>query len=234
MSDKPNPLTVCWQFIKRTLSNDTNRVIPLFVFALVSLSAIVGALAYQMGERQGRKSFAITTDHKGTSITADDIQKINLENELLKGEVSALIQERDISLNNINAMRDELQAIKDERDEYKALNDALSAHAQSNGEVAHVIDVNIDNLENNNFAYRFDVLIPSSSEQHFVPNLTLFNPTSMVNIPLSPKVYHAKGVVTVRGKFTMPKGFTPNQLRLTLKVADKEVVKIYNWRISQS
>lgn len=216
--------------VRELIGEETNKILPLFGGAVVVLATVVGVFAYQFGEREGRSSYTVATDHKGDKITAEDIQNISLENTLLKSEVSALIQERDISITNLNLMREDVQALRAERDELKALNDVLIATAQSTGEPAQVLDVKIDVLADKTFEYRVDILIPTLTEQHFEPKLTLLNATSMVEIPLKPSTYQTKGLVTVRGKFVMPEGFTPKQLRLMMTVGDKKITRLYNWR----
>lgn len=221
------------QRVKGLLPQGIAVVLPFFIVTVLVTAGLVGVFAYQAGERQGRLNSTITTDYKGRPITAEDIQHIRLDNDLLKSEVSTLIQERDISLSNLNLIRDAMQELRAERDDYYALSEALSLHATSNGEPIQLIDVQVKNLGEKAFEYRLDVLIPSTTKQLFTPQLTLLNPTSMVNIPVKPASYQTKGLTTVRGKFAMPEGFSPSQLRLTLKVGDKQVIKLYNWKANK-
>lgn len=218
------------QRAKRLYPKDFGMVLPFFVVAVLAVAILTAIMAYQAGERQGRLNSTITTDYKGRPITAEDIQHIRLDNDLLKSEVSTLIQERDISQNNLNLIREEMHELRAERDEFFALSEALSLHAISNGEPIQVIDVQVKNLGEKAFEYRLDILIPSTTNQLFVPKLTLINATSMVNVPIKPSSYQTKGLTTVRGRFVMPEGFVPSQLRLTLNVADKQLIKLYNWK----
>lgn len=209
------------------------RILPLFACALVVAVIASGVLGYQAGERQGRQvSAVVATDYKGTKITNEDVQNMRIENDLLKSEVSTLIQERDISLNNLNLMREEMQSLRIEYDELKSLNELLTANANLGDVPLEVVDVQINALEGGAYEYRFDVLVASLTEKRLVPRLTLLNPTSMVEVPLKPSSYDAKGLVTVRGKFMMPEGFAPSQLRLVLNLGDKQIVKLYNWRVN--
>ncbi len=211
------------------------KVLPLVALALAVVAIVVGVFGYKIGERQGRYSAAtITLDYKGRPITTEEVQNMRLENDILKNEMAMLIQERDISLNNLNLIRGDMQQLRKDYEEVKSLNEALSATAAANGELVQVVDMQVDALEDDVYEYRFDVLIASVDNKILVPSLTLLNATSMVEIPLKPSSYNSKGLVSIRGKFAMPEGFSPSQLRLGLSIDGERVTKLYNWRVNRS
>ncbi len=57
--------------------------------------------------------------------------------------------------------------------------------------------------------------------------------TSFVSVPIKPKTYEINGVARIRGRFTMPEGFTPQQLRLKLSAGSEDIEQLYNWRLGK-
>lgn len=216
---------------KMTLAD--SKVLFLFGVAVVVTALAAGVLGYSIGERKARQQSAVIgTDNRSKKITVEEFQSLLLENDILKSEMASLIQERDIALNNFNLIKDEFQDSKSALDDMKSLNQALTESAQFSDKPLQIVGMNIKRLEGETFEYRFDVLIPSVEIKTMTPTLTLLNSTSMVEVPLNPTSYDAKGMVTIQGRFIMPDNFTPSQLKLAAVVEDERVVKLYNWNAS--
>lgn len=195
------------------------------------VAVFAGVLGYNLGERQGKKQAMVITDHRGEAVSVEGVQAVYLENEILKAEVATLIQERDISLNNLNLVRDEIQELKTSYDEVSALNEAL-AHGDPNDNLpAQVLEMGIRSIGGDAYEYRFEVLISSTTDKRLVPKVTLLNATSLVEIPVTPQEFNTKGLVKIHGKFAMPVGFMPNQLKLVLNIDGQNIVKLYNWQV---
>lgn len=209
-----------------------SQLLPLVVCILVVVAVFSGVLGYKFGERQGKKHALVITNHKNESVSADEVKALYLENEILKVEVATLIQERDISLNHLNLMRDEVEGLKEEYNEVNALNQALASADPNDKSPVQVLDMSIKPIAigSNVFEYNFDVLISSTTDKRLIPKLTLLNATNLVEIPLTPKEFMSKGVVKIHGKFAMPDNFTPNQLKLLLNIEGQSIVKLYNWQ----
>lgn len=202
------------------------QVTHLLIALFAVLSLLVGYFAYQIGKRHGQQvSAVIAIDYKGEAITAQEVQSMRLENDILKTEIATLIQERDISLNNLNLIKDEMHRLKSDYEETKQLNEAMSTTRTS---VLEIVDMQMKAIDSDVFEYRFDVLATQS--QKFRPKLTLLNATSMVEVPFDKSSYEVKGLATIKGQFIMPSGFTPSQLKLELEHDGKPVVKLYNWQ----
>ena len=93
----------------------------------------------------------------------------------------------------------------------------------------------IISLPNDTFEYRFDVsmLDISGKAVKMIPKLTLLNETSMVEVPLEPSSYDIRGVANIRGRFIMPEGFEPKQMKLELVAGNQKVQQLYNWQIGK-
>lgn len=218
-------------------------IMPIFGISLVLVAITASVFAYRLGVKRGQMmSLVVATDDAGKPLTAQDIKAISLENAILKNEIETLIKERDISLNNLNLVQDELQSLKQGNAELKVLTENLSEtlNQQSaiKGATADVVEMGIEEIGENTYEYHFDVMVPSVKDKRIEPKLTLLNATSMVEIPLTPSSYQSKGLIQIRGRFVMPneeggkKLFEPSQLRLMLVVDGERIPKLYNWRVN--
>lgn len=216
------------QFTKKLGASD---VAGCFAFGVCCW--FVGALGYQFGKRHGKQQVLSTqlTNHKGEKIQPEEVKLLYLEHESLKNEVATLIQERDISLNNLNLVKAEIQELKQNYNEVNSLNEALAKADPNDQSPVQVADMKVYAVGNQVFGYQFDVLIVSTTDKKLSPKLTLLNATSLVEIPLNPSEYNTKGMVSIKGKFEMPAGFVPNQLKLMLSIDGQNVVKFYNWQV---
>lgn len=207
------------------------QILPLILILAVIVAGLAGVLGYNLGERAGKKQASIITNHKGEVISLEEIKTLQLENELLKNEVATLIQERDISINNLNLVRETNHELKANYQEVNALNEALARADPNDDKPAQVLEMAIYAIGSNVFEYNFDVLIVSTSDKRLEPRLTLLNATNLVEIPLTPNEFNTKGMVKIQGKFAMPTGFNPSQLKLTLNIDGQNIVKFYDWQV---
>lgn len=215
----------------------TKLVLPLVALLLLVVAASSAFFAYRLGVERGLKlSMAIATDDNGNPLTVQDVKAIHLENSVLKSEMETLIKERDISLNNLNLIKDELQSLRHGNNELEKLTQELShtleEQSSIKGKSLDVVKMSLSNQEDV-YAYRFDVLVPTMQPKPLVPKLTLLNATSMVEVPLKPERYDAKGLIVIQGRLALPEGFVPTQLQLTLNAGGERIVKLYNWQMTQ-
>lgn len=211
-------------------------IMTLFVMALLFVALVAGVIGYQVGHRQGiYTTTVVAMSQDGKTLTTDDIKAIRLESEIIKTELSTLTQERDISLNNLNLLREELQALKRSHAELEKINSTLmSAAVKEGGMPLQVLNAKMTSMPNRAYEYRFEVAMVSADGKGKIltPKLTLLNATSMVDIPLKPASYELQGVVNIQGRFIMPEGFDPKQIKLKLTVDGRHLEKLYNWRVS--
>lgn len=212
----------------------TGQILVLFLLALIVASLIMVFIGYQFGYRQGLHS--TINNIKNTTQMSADITTLSAENDRLKQELSTANQERDISRNNLDQLRGDYENIKKINLQLVQVNDLLkSAVAQYGGVALNIIGSEIISLPNNTFEYRFDVAMVDVSGKAvtMVPKLTLLNATSMVEIPLQPASYEIKGVANIHGRFIMPEGFEPKQIKIEMTAGTQKVRQLYNWQIGK-
>lgn len=237
-SFKKHLATVKGQFSDQRLEALGLRpLLALLLLALALVALIGGVIGYNLGQQQGHH--AATTAMKGEmgeALTPEMIQSLRLENDILKTETTTLTQERDISLNNVNLLRDEIEALKLNNAQLMQLNDVLSQEVVKDGGIPlGIVAAQIAALPENGYEYRFDVAMMSKDgkPKKLTPTLVLLNETSMVEVPIKPASYEVHGVAHIRGRFIMPEGFHPQQMKLTLSADGKKKEQLYDWRVGK-
>lgn len=211
----------------------TAQILALFLVALIFTALVVAFIGYQVGHRQGAYS---AKDAVLEEATTADAGALAAENAKLKQQVELITKERDISLTNIERLNEEQKALETKSLQLAQVNDLLKSSVAEQGGVAlKVIASQIGSLPENTFEYRFDVAMidVSGKAVKMTPRLTLLNATSMVEIPLEPSSYDINGVANIRGRFVMPEGFVPRQMKLELSAGGQKVQQLYNWQVGK-
>lgn len=222
--------------LRRSLNQQagaTAQILALFLAVLIFTSLVVAFIGYQVGHRQGVHA---AKDLKSDQAVSADVNTLAAENAKLKEDVDALTKERDISMGNLERLTEEQKALETKNLQLAQVNDLLKSSVAEQGGVAlKVIGSEIGSLPENTFEYRFDVamLDISGKAVTMIPKLTLLNETSMVEIPLDPPSYDVRGVANIRGRFIMPEGFEPKQMKIELAAGTQKVQKLYNWQIGK-
>lgn len=222
--------------LRRSLNQQagaTAQILALFLAALIFTSLVVAFIGYQVGHRQGVHA---AKDLKSDQAVSADVNTLAAENAKLKEDVDALTKERDISMGNLERLTEEQKALEAKNLQLAQVNDLLKSSVAEQGGVAlKVIGSEIGSLPENTFEYRFDVAMidVSGRSVRMVPRLTLLNATSMVEIPLEPSSYDINGVANIRGRFVMPEGFSPRQMKLELVAGDQKIQQLYDWQVGK-
>lgn len=212
-----------------------SQLLILFGVGLAFTAVVAGMLGYKIGIYRGMHTAAvIAQDAEGGALTTMDIQSMRLENKILKNEALTLTQERDISLNNLSLVREELRALKTEYEQLQLLNEALMKSSVQEGSriPLKILSAQILPFPGDVFEYHFSVamLERDGRSRTLRPKLLLLNATQMVEIPLQPATYELKGLSHISGRFLMPEDFKPKQMKLVLSVDGKHLEQLYNWK----
>lgn len=216
-----------------TQAGTTAQILALFLVALIFVSLIVAFIGYQFGHRQGYHNANVAQTNQETSA---DPSVLIAKNAKLKEDIDIITKERDISLGNAQRLTEENKSLEDKNLQLTQVNNLLKASVASQGGVAlKIIAAEIVSLPENTFEYRFDVAMidVSGKAVRMIPTLRLLNATSMVEIPLDPSSYDIDGVAHIRGRFVMPEGFAPRQMKLELMAGNQKIQQLYNWRVGK-
>lgn len=212
-------------------------ILVLFASAVLLTGIIATAFGHKFGYYRGYQASQNDTKLKGDSeqLTAEDIIKLKQKVKSLTTEINTAKQERDISLNNLGQMRQDIQELEVQNLQLIQLNDVYAQRvAEQGGLPLQVVGAKMEPLPENAFEYRFDVaMLAKDGLQHRLkPTLTLLDEDNLVDVPLEPSTYDIKGIARIRGRFVMPKGFNPKQAKLTLESNGQQVEQIYDWQLA--
>lgn len=234
VSHLPTPLP------ERLLANNNTPSRMLIAFG-VSL-VIVAALALMFGQRIGYNrglSYAAKQAKilaEGQEISASNVKALKLKSDNLQSQLTTTQQERDISLANLADLRESTKELNITNMQLKQGQEFLTqALAKKGGVPLQVIGAKIAPLPEHAYEYRFDVgmIDPSNQQKTLTPKLTLLDDVNMVEVPLEPRTYPINGIARVRGRFIMPKDFTPKQVKLELSAGGQTAEHIYEWQLGQ-
>lgn len=226
------------KIVKRSSSGVMSPLIlVLFASAVLLTGVIATAFGHKFGYYRGYQASQNEAKLKGDAqqLTAEDIKKLKLNVESLTKQVNTAKQERDISLNNLGQMRQDIQDLEVKNMQLIQVNDVYAQSlVQQGGLPLQVVGAKMEPLPENAFEYRFDVaMLAKDGLQHRLkPTLTLLDEDSLVEVPLEPSTYDIKGISRIRGRFVMPSGFKPKQAKLSLESNGQKVEQIYNWQLS--
>lgn len=214
----------------RSQMSSIQQILVLFAIALIFVALVMAVFGYRIGHKQGVRSV------NRALAEAQPEDASHLDAAKLKQNLDTAVQERDIGLVNLEALQVKNEELITQNLQLEQFNELLLASVAKDGGVPlKVLGAEIVSMPDRTFEYRFDVAMIDRSGQSVImkPKLTLLNATSMVQIPLKPDTYEAKGITRIRGRFVMPDGFSPKQIKLELNAGSQRTQQLYNWQVGK-
>lgn len=211
------------------------QILVLFVIALALVAMVMAVFGYKIGHKQGLRKGA-TIQAQTQSKEGIEVEGMSVNEAKLKQQLDSTVKERDISLSNLETLREQNEELSTKNLQLAQINELFKSKlAKDGGFPLEILGSEILALPENTFEYRFDVAMVSSSGAPITmsPKMTLLNATSMVQIPLKPAMYEIKDVARIRGRFVMPDGFKPKQIKLTINAGGERVEQLYNWQVGE-
>lgn len=211
-------------------------VLALFV-VVVLVTATVGLIfGHKIGYQRGFHSMQNETKQALINSTeaTKELDKLRLSNKIATTQAATAKQELAISLANIKELRENQKELLVENRQVSQLNELYAEIVSDKGGMPlQVIGAKIKPLPENAFEYGFDIGMLSSDgkAKRLTPTLTLLNDNSLVEVPLEPAIYTIEGINRIRGRFTMPSGFKPSQVKLNLQAGGQTVEQLYDWSL---
>ncbi|MGP5177012.1 MULTISPECIES: hypothetical protein [Psychrobacter] len=162
------------------------------------------------------------------------LEDLRLSHKIATNQAATAKQELAISLANIKELRENQQELTVENRQVSQLNELYADVIRDKGGMPlQVIAAKIEPLPENAFEYGFDIgmLASDGKAKRLKPTLTLLNDDDFVEVPLDPPVYTIEGIVRIRGRFMMPSGFRPLQVKLSLQADGQQVEQLYDWKL---
>lgn len=211
-------------------------LLSLFVLAILVTAVVALVFGHKIGYQRGYYSLQTETDQvlTDTEQVAKELKDLRLSSKILANKADTATQELEISLANLEELRNVQKAVKTQSRQVEQLNKLYSKIiVQQGGMPLQVLGAKIEPLPENAFEYGFDVGMLSQDGQakNLSVTLSLQNDDSFVEVPLTPASYVIEGIVRIRGRFVMPAGFKPLQVKLNLSAGDQEVEQLYDWKL---
>ncbi|WP_350558763.1 hypothetical protein [Psychrobacter sp. CAL346-MNA-CIBAN-0220] len=211
-------------------------LMALFVVAILVTAIVAILLGHKLGYQRGY--YVMQTESKQATINSEqattDLKDLRTSHKALTNQAATSKQELAISLATLDELRQNQQALKVESSQVSQLNKLYAkVIVKQGGMPLQILGAKIEPLPENTFEYAFDVgmLSEDGQAENLKVMLTLQNKDSFVEVPLDPARYTIEGIVRIRGRFVMPVGFKPLQVKLNLKADDQQVEQLYDWKL---
>lgn len=209
-------------------------LMALFVVAILVTAIVAALFGHKLGYQSGYYSLA--SESKQNAVISEqatiELKDLSISNKILADQAATAKQELTIGLSNLDELRKKQRELKVESSQVAQLNEIYANLISENGGMPlQVLGAKIEPLPENAFEYGFDVgmLSKDSKAKDLKATLTLQDVDNFIEVPLEPSRFVIKGIVRIRGRFVMPKGFKPLQVKLNLTADDEEVEQLYDW-----
>ncbi|WP_367106122.1 hypothetical protein [uncultured Psychrobacter sp.] len=211
-------------------------LLALFVVAITVTAIVAIVFGHKLGYQRGYYSFKTETEQAtiNNEQATNELKDLRISHKVMTSQVETAKQELDISLANLEELRRDQRALQVTNRQTSQLNNLYAkVIAEQGGMPLQVLGGKIEPLPENAFEYGFDVgmLSEDGETKRLKAVLTLQNKDDFVEVPLDPASYNIKGIVRIRGRFMMPSGFKPLQVKLSLEADDQQVEQLYDWQL---
>lgn len=208
----------------------------LFVAAVLVTAIVALMLGHKLGYQRGYYALQNETQLSAVDIeqTSKSLKDLQIKNKVLANQVATAKQELLISLTNLDELRETQKEVKVESQQVSQLNELYAKLITKQGGMPlQILGAKIDPLPENAFEFGFDVGMLSEDDQakNLAVTLTLQDKDNFIEVPLDPANYAIQGIVRIRGRFVMPAGFKPLQVKLNLEAGDQKVEQLYDWKL---
>ncbi|WP_352338143.1 hypothetical protein [Psychrobacter sp. 16-MNA-CIBAN-0192] len=211
-------------------------LLALFVAAVLVTAIVALMLGHKLGFQRGYYALQDETKLSAVDIeqTSKSLKDLKIKNKVLTNQVATAKQELLISLTNLDELRETQKEVKVESQQVSQLNELYAKLITKQGGMPlQILGAKIDPLPENAFEFGFDVGMLSEDGQakNLAVTLTLQDKDNFIEVPLEPANYAIEGIVRIRGRFVMPAGFKPLQVKLNLEAGEQKVEQLYDWNL---
>ena len=187
-----------------------------------------GGLGYTVGHRQGLTVVGFDADAEQL---VEVVQKQKTSLDALNKNYNAAVQERDVAVTNSNELYLSLQKALDQQAQSETTAVIyLEVLRQRGGIPLPVQHIAIKPLPENAFEYQLDLVqvSPSKRAASGTVELRLIRGTEVLVVPLEDKNFNFENYERLTGRWTMPKGFTPQFIEVRL-TGSTPVTRRFSW-----
>ena len=203
--------------------------LPLAIGAAI-LGAGSGLLGYSVGHRQGLTVVGYEADAEQL---VEVVQKQKTSLETLNKNLNLAVQERDVAVSNSNDLFTALNQAREDKVQSEGLGAIYREVLRQRGGLSLTIqNIGIKPLPDNAYEYQLDLVqvSPGKRSTSGTVEIRLIQGTEVLVVPMEDKNFNFQDSERLTGRWTMPKGFTPQfiEVRLTGGTSTP-VTKRFSW-----
>lgn len=215
-----------------TQRSPIEQIMMLFVMVLILVGMVMATLGYKIGYKQGGRHTLKTVQHTTQGEHAQTSEKITQ----LREQLQVVSKQQDETSLALQEAQQKYETLKTANLQLEQMNDLLlKTVAKDGGIPLKILGAKIVPLAEDIFEYQFDVakIDKSRISVEMTPRLVLINATHISEIPLTPATYKVEGIAYIRGRFAMPQGFKPKQIKLEIVSGYDRIEQLYHWRVGE-
>ncbi|MEN8291787.1 DUF6776 family protein [Acinetobacter radioresistens] len=196
--------------------------------ALLTLGSL--ALGYSVGHRQGLSVVGYDADAEQL---VEVVQKQKTALNALNKSLNAAIQERDVAVSNSNDLYTALNEARAKQSQVEGMSLIYREVLRDRGGLSLTIqNLGIKPLPENAYEYQLDLVQVSPNKRRASGSveLRLIQGTEVLVVPLEDNKFNFEDFERLTGRWTMPKGFTPQFIEVRLTGAGTPVIKRFSWQ----
>ncbi|WP_199507106.1 MULTISPECIES: hypothetical protein [unclassified Psychrobacter] len=214
----------------------STALLLLFITAILVSAVVAAFIGHKIGYQRGYYVLQSEANKalQSSQAASSELEKLRSDNKAMTAQTEAAKQELEISLDSIKSLQKNQQEVEVEARKVAQTNAVYQAFiTEEGGMPLRIVGAKITPLPENAFEYGFDVAMLSEDGQTkpLSVSLSLQNRDDFIEVPLERSRFTIEGIERIRGRFMMPKGFKPLQVKLVLKSGDETITQLYDWRL---
>lgn len=217
---------------KAKSQSEVKRFLKRHSPVLLALTAtVLGSFAfgYMVGHRQGLTVVGFAADAEQLN---EVVQKQKAELETLGKRFNSTVQERDVAVSNANKFYQSFNEEKARTVQVEGINQMYRDLLKTRGGVSLTVhNLAVTPLPDNAYEYVLDLVHVSENNRQASGNIEirLINGDEVLAVPMEDKTFNFSSHERLTGRWTMPKGFTPQFIEVRLS-GSTPVTKRFSWQ----
>ncbi|WP_445116000.1 DUF6776 family protein [Acinetobacter sp. WZC-1] len=201
---------------------------PLLLGGVVLCAGSV-LLGYTVGHRQGLTVVGYDADAEQL---VDVVKQQKTSLDTLNKSLNSAVQERDVAVSNANDMLQALNQTKSEKNQMDGMSSIYREILRQRGGLSLTVqNLAVKSLPGNAFEYQIDLVqvSPGKRRASGSAELRLIRGTEVLVVPMEDRNFNFDNFERLTGRWTMPKGFSPQFIEVRLNGA-VSVIKRFSWQ----
>lgn len=201
---------------------------PLFIGGAVLCVGSV-LLGYTVGHRQGLTVVGYDADAEQL---VDVVEKQKKDLTALNKSLNLAVQERDVAVSNSNDMFAALNQAKSDKVQVDGMSAIYREVLRQRGGLSLIVqNLAVKSLPENAYEYAIDLVqvSPNNRRASGEIELRLIQGTEVLVVPIEKSSFNFDDFERLTGRWTMPKGFTPQFIEVRVK-GSTPVTKRFSWQ----